>query len=350
MLLIVGSHFASHGVKQILWPWVPDYGLWQESSVFEKVFLAFLSSGGTTGVGLFFMLSGFFMIKKETRAFKLIKLVFQLIFYAFITTVLYFTIMKIGLYSFPELQSPIAKYPIVLTQLVGCIIPVTSGRWWFASAYFWIYLLSPVLNRIVLRLSKVGRLLLLVLVFVFWYVPSSMGFLTSFIQRGIFFYLLGAFCRLHGFYLKRWMALLASIAFYTLCAICSFLNGQNSGIMHLLFSLCNWMLCPFAVYSIFCFFSSFNFQNVWVNKVATTTFGIYLLHDSSVGRVFIWNVLVRPLRYLGMKSFVLFAFVIVLAVFCVCSVVDFFRIYLVEKPILPRLRVIYEKYRLWFSI
>ncbi len=355
MLLIVGCHFSVHGVFQALWKWMPDYGLWQSATESERLFLSFLSAGGAIGNGLFFTLSGFFMVKQSPGVFKLARFIFQLVFYAVIATVVYFVVKNIGLYSFPELQSQKEHIPSAPRLLLGCFLPVTMSSWWFASVYFWLCLLSPALNRLVLALNRTGMAVLLTVTFFLWFVPSLFEFDYSLIQRGVFFYLVGTFCRLHGFFLKRGSALLASLFFYSLYSAYIFFSGgmfaealRTLG-LEFSFDLCGWAICPFAIYSIFSLFSTFNFQNHVVNLLARTTFGVYLLHECDVGRALIWNVIVRPLGHIGKVGFVLFALLSILVVFCACSVVDLVRIFLIERPLLPRLHALYEKGKQRFS-
>ena len=63
-----------------------------------------------------------------------------------------------------------------------------------------------------------------------------------------------------------------------------------------------------------------------VNKIARTTFGIYLIHDSAGLCAFIWDDLfnVVEMQYKN-RGFVLYALMTIVTVFVVCSIIDFLR-------------------------
>ncbi len=352
MVLIVASHFACHGVQQILWLNSPNADIWKTGLVINKAILAFLNNGGIVGVGLFFMLTGYFMVESRAKPFKLLKLVLQLFFYAVFALFIYVVSTKLNLHSFFELDSQ-RRIPAIISCLARCVLPVSCGGWWFATAYFFLYLFSPVLNYVINRLNKKGMWLLIAVVFVFWYAPYVFGFAYSDLKRGIFFYLLGAYFRLHKPNISKTNSIIFVVILYFLMTALGFYTAQATAETTILklFLLClkginPVVLCPIVVFLLFSFFSNLHFKSRFINIVASTTFGIYLLHDSQVGRAFIWNVIVRPIRWMNSYLFVFYAFIAIFAVFCVCSAIDYARIMLVEKPLIPRVKSVYEKIKL----
>ena len=59
-------------------------------------------------------------------------------------------------------------------------------------------------------------------------------------------------------------------------------------------------------------------------------FGIYLIHDSFIGRPLIWYVLFNVTDQYQSKYFPLMAFGTCMIVFVVCAMIDFLRIKLIE--------------------
>ena len=103
--------------------------------------------------------------------------------------------------------------------------------------------------------------------------------------------------------------------------------------------------------SIFLLFLSLDFNNNFINKVAKTTFGIYLIHDSIFARSFIWHGILKVDTFWYNKVlFPIYAIAIVVLVFCVCCIIDAFRIKFIEPKMIhfvdKKLQIFKEKYML----
>lgn len=79
MVMIVAHHLAVHGVSPV--------AFYENSSFLNKSFAAFLIPGGTVGVALFFMLSGFFLCGKEKGSVK--KVALEAAFYSFLIAIVF---------------------------------------------------------------------------------------------------------------------------------------------------------------------------------------------------------------------------------------------------------------------
>ena len=67
MLMILSHHFAVHGVLNSLAKTQVN-NIYKQGSLINKLFTCFLMPGGEIGVALFFMLTGYFLFKKQTTS------------------------------------------------------------------------------------------------------------------------------------------------------------------------------------------------------------------------------------------------------------------------------------------
>lgn len=86
----------------------------------------------------------------------------------------------------------------------------------------------------------------------------------------------------------------------------------------------------------FCFFVKINIkQSKLINTVAKSVFGVLMIHANSLTMIdFVWQKLFKSqwaFENLG-SVFIVHAFVSVIVIFSVCSVIDMIRIRFLEKP------------------
>lgn len=81
MIMIVSSHLACHGVQHVLDSNLA-YVAYNGGTFVNKIFTSFLNPAGTVGVALFFMITGFFLCKKEKGSIK--KVALESAFYSFL--------------------------------------------------------------------------------------------------------------------------------------------------------------------------------------------------------------------------------------------------------------------------
>ena len=90
-------------------------------------------------VNCFVLLSGYFMIESRFRPSKLISLWIEVVFYSVVLRIVF---IVTGQQAFS------------ITSLVSCFVPVITGRYWFITIYFGLYLISPFLNLAIKAMSK----------------------------------------------------------------------------------------------------------------------------------------------------------------------------------------------------
>ena len=302
MLMIVGAHYCGHGVLKVRTS--NAYNAFLQGDFFNQITTVLYSAGGKTGVALFFMITGYFLCHKK----KLIsqkKIICQSLFYMLLLTSVTVVIAVLR-----------------LSNIVG------GGT-----------------SLICCNVNNKGAF---VLVLYFGILYGVCGFGTSYynILRAPFYYLVGAFIRKRNIELRtnfqRCFALLLFVFVWLCYASARYLqivHHQDAIFMWKIFVLFSDYLMsgafiPFISISFFLFMASINFSNEIVNKIASTTFGIYLLHDSDIGRKLIWNEIICPEITLFSLEWYRYAFLsitTIVGIFIICGLIDLLRQYFFEK-------------------
>lgn len=341
MFLIILGHSASHGVFHFGEP--GSFTVWSTGTGINKAFSALLLPGGAVGVGIFFMITGYFQINKDKYSLK--KLFTTVLFYGLLVTL-------IGLICLVT-QGNISGNSLLdftYNQLIKNIFnPLSGGAWWYVSAYLLLMILSPIINTQLKKLSAKGFIRLLIAFLVIWYALSYLtGGSYSSLERGIFFYSLGAFCRLHGadIFKKNNKVLDISlfIVFWISGAVAYYIyTGLLTGTMSTATRLATDMLdlyvyaiaTPVCAFTIFRFFEGLKLGTITiVNTIAASTFGIYLFHDSNIIRPYLWNSILKmdsKLYFSGLYP--LYAILAAVIIFICCMIIDLLRAKLFDAPL-----------------
>ncbi|MBO6154384.1 MAG: acyltransferase [Lachnospiraceae bacterium] len=330
MLMIVGSHYACHGIQKCLF-----HDIHQEflaGSQVNQIFTSLLNPGGMVGVGIFFMITGYFQINRDKFSIK--KIVLETSFYGIFAVIAYAIITTCGI-TLPYAN----ELPIANRIIASICLPATSGLWWFASAYIMLVIISPVLNKYLRKLSMAGWVLTLIVAWLLWYCLT--GYLVTdyyTIFRAVFFYMLGGFFRLNDIHINKFVSLVVAIASW----ICSgFLNyiqfthmydgliPHASGLAYIIDLI---LAVPITVITTFSFFKEIRLApNSFINTISATTFGIYLIHESFIGRLGIWyGILNVSQRQYPSRYYPLMACASIIGVFAACSLIDFCRMKFIE--------------------
>ncbi len=345
MLMIIGSHLACHGVEHCLSE-ADAYQIYSTGSLINRMMVSLLNPGGQIGVALFFMITGYFQINKKEPS--ILKVVLESVFYGLFAIAL-FVIVKLFFGGLSALETS----AILTYVLKSLFIPATGGAWWFVSTYILLLLISPLLNVFLLKLNKKGFILAILVAWVLWYaIAYTAGAPFYDLQRGVFFYMIGGFCGLYypkiDKNMKRFLCVVCAIIIWLMGAMIYYKLSMNSispepslkikMVSEILNTAFTAFIVPLCSISIFRFFESINMgSNKFINTVAGTTLGVYLIHDSFVGRHFIWYNLLKIDTFFYSKSlFPVYAFLITLGIFIVCSLIDLIRLKCIEPLVIHR--------------
>lgn len=330
MLMIVAYHYIIHGVLQGLWGGKTVY--WDNGTAINQIICSAMLPGGAVGICIFFLITGYFQIEK--KEFSLKKVLCEIQFYAIVFAIL--GIMCI----LCRIDTAEGNYLGYIFKAVST--PVTANLWWFATSYILLMFLTPYLNRMFLKIDKIGAY---VIIFIAWgSAQISIGLAYDYYMFvfPIFYYLLGAFIRKfsRNQYGKKMVTAVTALLLWALLSALWYIKYSADfefAIQHrtiydfMIQTLQYAFLVPLCAMSILKLFLAFDFQSLIVNKLGSLTFGIYLLHDSGIARQLIWNNILQVGNQYLSDYFVIYALISILAVYVICCLFDLFRQTFIEK-------------------
>lgn len=293
IIMIIASHYAVHGVQKIAYENVALIE-WSSGNTVNKLFTSFLTPGGEFGVALFFVITGYFAINKDKLSFS--KTFLITVFYALVSIVVGIFLFAIGC------SIPYTDANTTMSLMVKILFtPVTSGSWWYVTAYFVLVLVMPLLNPFIRKLNRNGMFLIFWGGWFFWYcIPFQFSGILLTIQRGLFFYFIGAIIRLvvvQAFENSKkpnlWLLMLFGICWCGFAFCDYYSNVLILGNVHSMVGMVivkalqifkSGVTVPIGASTLFLFFNNIHVDSKLINRISRTTFGIYLLHDSPILR------------------------------------------------------------------
>ena len=323
MLMIVAHHFVVHSGFIF-----PDGAI-----TINRLWLKLISIGGKIGVDVFVLISGYFLVSAHSfKTEKAIKLWVEIWLYS-VAIYLAFTVT--------------GKIPFSINTFIKAVAPITFNEWWFARAYFILYLLTPFINRMLNAFDKNLYLRFLLLVFIIWSVLpvfTQQSFLSNDLIWFITIYALGGYIRLHLTRINQEGVKLLGIA--AICIVMTFLLSgmfdviglRNAFMAHystILYEMYSPLILGIAVL-IFAGFLNLDLgSNRIINAISSATFGVYLLHDSNYVRPFLWRTILHSASYAQSKALIPYSLLVIVAVFIICTLIELGRIHIIEKSLMP---------------
>lgn len=327
MLMIIAHHYVVN--SELLGDITPT------NLTGNALFLSLYGWGGKTGINCFILITGYFMCRKDFSWRKFFKLVFEVYFYA---TTIYLIFLLTG-YETCSL-SDISR--------VVLYIPADVGHG-FIGSFICLYLLIPFINKMIQGMDKRQyQQLLIILLVIFTGVGTFVpGRFYEYIGWYVTVYLIGGYIRIYGIpplsSLKRRICFLVvshGLAFASILFILYYykLKGgaDNIGNIYYFVNDSNKLFAVLCSVSLFVVFKNINTKktNIYINKVATATFGVLLIHgNSNTMRRFLWYDLLNNDSYYNSQYLWIHAILSVVGVYAVCVMIDLLRIRLIERPL-----------------
>ncbi|MGF7002006.1 hypothetical protein M2149_000376 [Lachnospiraceae bacterium PFB1-21] len=325
MIIIVAHHY------------VVNSGLMESINMQARLelrdyFLLVFGWGGKTGINCFVLITGFFMCKSTITWKKWLKLLGEVEFYKII---IFFCFCIAGFEAFS------------LTTFVKAIFPFFSIADGFTSCFLLFYLFIPFLNKLVNAITEREHFSLMVLLLTIYTI------LPSFVKTHVTFnyitwfcviYILASYIRLYPkkiFENRRlWgIFLLVSLVLSWLSVIelayTSRKLGAHVASSYFFVSDSNKILALSTSICGFLFFKNLKIPlNQGINLIASSTFGVLLIHaNSDAMRGWLWQDVFQNVRFYNSQYLIIHAFGAVLLIYIICTLIDMIRVRLIEKPV-----------------
>lgn len=312
-ILIVTFHFCSECGADIYK---------QNFSVNQFGFFVF-GSWGVMGVHCFFFISAYFLTNNTTfKSKKLFKLLFQTIFYS-------------SLICCITLLTGIAD--VNLKIIIKSLLSPFFGQYWYITAYCMLYLVSPLLNKLLHNIqdNELLKLIFILTLLIPIYKTIWPDAPLSDFDLAIYDYLLIAYLKRipdNWFEHYRKNGFIIMILFIiAMCSVTSLFIGSDKLLIRLTgrYSVFQLITALFLFY----IFKNLKLQIVpGINIIAQGSLGVYLIHENPLWRQFITDNLLHLDIIYETSYFIPYMLLCVCLTCFICYCIDLARIKWIEKP------------------
>lgn len=343
MFIIILHHFAGHGISLH-----PESASQLSFNFFVKDIL--WGALGMIGNWLFIFTSGFFISEKSASKEKIFRLWFQIFSTsAIIGLIFYFAkIPTIGFThtvwtEFFKNGFAAAARPVGLKDLVFSFMPCYFGNNWFANTYLVFLLLVLILDKAVRAMNESEHKKAI-------FVMTALGTIVPLGLRQRFFYPSAVFVFIAGFFIAKYIRLYDPIFFKStkrnvacatgififiavykifarkIFAIIPFSKYVDAGSLARIFDR-NESL-PVMLCGLFLFMAFKNLKvphNSFINSIAATTFGVYLIHENPLVKYWLYQAVLKSDSFVSSPLLLPYLFAGSLAIFAACSAIELLR-------------------------
>lgn len=324
MWLIIAHHLVvNSGVME---------QMWNHPSSENNIFLFVFGAWGKMAINCFVLITGYFMCTSEISISKFVRLFVQVLFY---NIVFYFIFLFYG-------------YEEVSVTRILHLSPINDVQSNFVSCYLLFYLCIPFLNILIRNLTKRQHLLLIsVSLFIYSVLNLLFSVTINYVLWFVVLYFISSYLRLYPvkFLESTRNTGLISVLFIVLSImsiiVCVFISVKlNIRVQYYLLSDSNAIFAVLTAIALFMFFKNVKVKKLkFINGVATTTFGILMIHaNSDAMRQWLWQDFIRVPQMADSHFFALYAILSVCGIFVVCATIDF----ICSKLIFSRINKVIE--------
>lgn len=328
MLMIVASHLSQRGN----WAWNGAGIHFTPNQFLMNIIICF----GQVGVAIFFAITGYFIYGAKhynwKRLFNIARPTWFYSLFFLVVTLLFDT-------SVINFVWPIDDV------IIHSIFPITTGTYWFVSAYVVLHLLIPYIKVWLDALNKKQLLRLILIIAAVSVIPNLLLYSMTDTSSAFFTFPSALFYAIVGYAVHRlkddlsrtsdlsfFLIGLSGVVLYILSSLLihfattrfGYVNINNNILIDTMSLPCMLTAIPLVI-----IFSRQDFVNRFINYVAKLTFGVYLIHSNKFFIMYVWQM--RDLLMTNLASgysffhFVVYFVATVLVVFCGCALVEAIR-------------------------
>lgn len=318
IVMIVISHYSIHnGVSTYLL----DFG-------FNKIFLEAITLGDIGSI-IFVLISGYYLVHdKKFKLSKLVKLLLQILFYS-ISIFLVLSLIDKNYFSFKS--------------LIKALLPISFNQYWFASCYAVLFVFHTYINKLLDSLTRKEHLKLIIislLIFSIFHMITTSNYYGNDLIQFIMFYIIGAYFGKYDatiFSNKKLDYIILALSFVII--ISSIIVFELLGIKYPIFSVhARYLLNRTSIFSILIGISLLNIfkskkekHNKYINLLASTVFGVYLISDNNYIRKILWMDLLKNSLFVNSSFILLHLLISLVIVFAFCMLIELVRINTIDK-------------------
>ena len=330
MLLIIAHHYVTNsGLLDA------RGAIYSSPLGVKSIFLLLIGAWGKPGINCFLMITGYFMCQKKITAKKFCKLLFEVLFYNVVITLVFV------LTGYVRLD---------LKLLVKAVLPINTLSRNFTGCFLVFYLCIPFLNVLVQHINeKQHKLLLLLLGFMYVILGSNLlgSVEMNYVSWFAVVYLIAAYIKLYPKPLfenrKLWgiitisVILFTAISFPVLEYFYNHLGGETKALFYFVTDS-NFVVPVIFGISTFLFFKNTKVRySKLINLLGASTFGVFCIHtNGDAMRRWLWGDVLKVVNAFNSSFTILHALGSIVLIFTVCSCVDIMRRRIIEEPFFSR--------------
>lgn len=307
IMMIISHHIIVHGLD--LRSITNSNFQVKDSTYIELV----LNSFFVIGVNGFVFVSGYFGIKFNIK--RIISILIQAVFYSLTFYLIAFAMNQIE---------------FSLASFWKAFFPISTNVWWFITTYIGLYFIAPFLNAGMKSIEKqelsyvfLGLFILNCILGSYWGGISGNGY-TLF--NFIFIYLIARLMRQNDLKIdKAKLTLLFSFMVTSIWAIILLYFDDHESVWQLFYY--NNPLLILSAISLFFIFHKLKLKfNKYINLLAQTVLGVYMIHDYHRHRKFLIEIVNSLSDNYDSFIFVMLLAMLVVGIFLFCSLIELLRL------------------------
>lgn len=330
MIFIVLFHISYHGTWAINVFFPPELSI-------GNIFLQCLLPLGKLGVDIFVIITGYYLItsKKNTWS-KIIKLWLQLLFYSVAISLFFFVFYDMDFST---------------REIISILTPFISEGWWFATTYLVLLALSPFINACLNNIDQKSHLKLILGSLILWLcIPLFLNLRVEYsnILWFVILYTIAAYIRKYPNAFNGKTRNYAAIAIVTYVLTIALILTFDMTTNHSDFwgnynyietiTLQNSPLILIMAITLFLAFKNLTIgKNRYVNTIAATMFGVYLIHDSKLVMTHIYSDLFDCYSFTNSEIIIPYCFFMMACIFLICIPIEWMRMRIFELGLLNKI-------------